>query len=271
MQDKRVMRNVYINAIALLAGFICTLLAGFVTNTPVQLFLGGLGGAVLGTSLSGFLSLLKTLDLTELIIETVQTLKRNTGTDEDLLANKYRKKFYHYHATVVTGERLWVLAIFDFSKFYAPNSIKCATSFISGTRGPMDYALHGTIVGRSLMISDYIDLGPRCTHIGFFPFFGEQYTDVAHGFLFHENWDNQYEVAPCLITQHPLENVSSPGPIDKSISKRLDIRWAHSVGSGTPFNFGIPVPFDLHSLVRPPPRDIHSQLAAPEQDEASAA
>jgi hypothetical protein len=264
MQDKRVMRNVYINAMALLAGFICTLLAGFVTNAPVQLFLGGLGGAVLGTSLSGFLSLLRSLDLTELIIETVQTLKRNSGLDEERLADRYRKKFYHYHATIVTGERVWVLTVFDFSKFYAPNSVKCTTSFIVGTRAPMDYILYGTIIGRSLLISDHIDLGPRCTHIGFFPFFGENYTDIAHGFLFHENWDNQYEVAPCLITQHPLDGVSSPGPIEDSIGTQLDIRWAHSVASGTPFNFGIPVPFDLQSLVRPPPRDVHNLPQAKE-------
>lgn len=256
ISDRRIHRNIFLNVILTFLGIILVLGGGFTIVLPVQLFLIGMGSAVLGAAMGGYFSLLRNLDLTELILEAVSSQQRASVVVEQNLTSAFRKRYYHYHATVVSGQRCWVLAIFDFSQEFAPGGLRCKTSFIAGDRRPMDYTIYGLFLGRSLILSDNIDIGPRCTHIEIFPFFAESYAAVAHGFLFHENWDAQPQISPALLAQQPLDGISGPGQIDDTNAKKLDLRWANQVKAGEPLNLD-PSIFQVDFLVRPPTPVIH--------------
>jgi hypothetical protein len=249
--DRRVHRNVFINVILAFAGIVITLAAGFVVSDPIKLFLVGVGGAILGAAMTGYLLLIKSLDLTELVFEAMTSHQRATNADEERLTSLFRKKYYHYHATVVSGSRCWILSIFDFGQEFVPGGLRCKTSFVASDRRPMDYVIHGLILGRSLVLSDNIDIGPRCTHVEIFPFFGESYAAIAHGFLFHENWDAQPQVSPSLLAQQPVEGITGPGQVDEKNGKKLDERWARSVIAGNPLNLN-PQIYNVTSLIRQP-------------------
>jgi len=267
--DRRIHHNVFINFILGFTGVVITLASGFVQVDPIKLFLAGVGGAILGASITGYLLLVKSLDLTELVFETMSSRQRASNADEDKLTSTFRKRYYHYHATVVDGNRCWILAILDFSQAFVPGGLRCQTSFAASARHPMDYVIHGTILGKSLVLSDYIDIGPRCTHVEIFPFSGESFAETAHGFLFHDNWDGQPQVSPALLAEHPLEGITQLGQVDEENSNKLDERWANLVIPGTPLNLN-PDIYDVKCLIRQPTHRLQTASDSHIEDKISA-
>jgi hypothetical protein len=222
--DKRVHRTVALN-ITLASLGVGLLIASAYAHSALALTMSAIGGALLGSSVGGFWSLLRHFDLTEQLFEIVESLRHSISSSEADLG-QIRKKYYHYHVSVRERQRIWIYSVMDFSQQIAPGCVRATVRFKFAHSNETEFHFKAYRLGDLLLLTENADPGKPINHCGVFPFFGKSYAQGSHGLAFHETWDFEQEFSPCLIADRPLVQGISEGVVPSAYVDQLDSRWA---------------------------------------------
>lgn len=183
------------------------------------------GGAILGSSLSGWLSkkdILRVEQNTLAVLE--KTLTSKFRSKEENLIN-YRKEWHIYHVSEINKETVWRHHHFDFSCNHSVGSLNCEVKSSDKNGDQSSYFVEGGVRDSRLIIFEKAKGSEEPVGIYILPLFCEAFHTTHHGFGIIKSWDGNSILSPVIMSRKPLPDIKSQETLGKEDGQKLDIVW----------------------------------------------
>lgn len=194
-----------------------------------ELFYAAIGGALIGTGISGIIEIFKKKsqydDLSKIITSYLEP-NRYISKEEDI--KNLRRKWHLYWSTVSSsGNNFWNYATLDFSKKHRQGILETEFKIYNHDKNVFTYNLVAFKKRKSsplVMIHESLDYEEA---IGVYVFQDLNLSEVFYGFLYHMDWKKDRRISPTIMSTTPLTDKKNikVGPLLEQDSKILSKKW----------------------------------------------
>lgn len=190
-----------------------------------QDWLTAIGGAVLGSSISAFISYRETWDFRDKIQGLLtDSLRQGFSSNHEAL-QKYKIKYHLYHVSRKDAKDIWWHSIVDFSESLPVDKLLATTVIIGTDNKEIRYRVEGGLRDQRLVLFREPVAGSEPCAVYVFPEMDFDFNGKHCGVIFHMTWDKKDAICSAIITDKALFNREEIGQLPDGNASELDQMW----------------------------------------------
>ncbi|MDW3192948.1 MAG: hypothetical protein R8G66_11310 [Cytophagales bacterium] len=191
-----------------------------------ELIYASIGGALIGTGISGLIEIFKKksqYDDFNNILKNSLNPEGFKSREEDIKA--FRRKWHLYWSTVNnSGLEFWNYTVLDFSKKPSVGNLTAELKLLNYEKKEFNYNLEAfkkdnlspfTMIHQSLSHNE-----ARAIYI-----FQDLNLEALYGFQYHMDWQKERRISCTIMSPDPFFKNQKTGPLDNSQGDELQSKW----------------------------------------------
>jgi hypothetical protein len=159
------------------------------------------GGAMMAIGLSSLVALLVGSDNEDIVQLLFKKDLMLSPTDD---IKPYVGKWYSYWVTKKSQTDFWNSSEFTLERGSYSGALEGRYSITSPDGEEKRYGVSCALRGDSVIVVDSAESGKEPASVSIYPYMGHLVPHVFAGLAFHETWDLDFAISPCLLSRVPL-------------------------------------------------------------------
>lgn len=182
--------------------------------------MSSIGGALLGTSISEFVTMGNRKSITKILEESL----KSTFTSDESQIKTLRKKWHNYQGSELDGKFVWAYVPIDLGRTISPGVL--IAELTNKAIGSNIYKAVAGVRDNRLLLFSKAENSTEPTVVEIFPYMLEKYHKLYCGLCMTRTWDGNDAIAPTILSETLIRKWNKPGIItDKEVSDYLSQLW----------------------------------------------
>ena len=150
---------------------------------------------------------------------------------EEEVIRHFRKKWHHYHVTLMDGEYVWRHGIYDFGQFHVKGRLAAEAVYTDARGNKTPYRVEAGMRDQRLVCLIKTTVGKEPTFVEIQPLMGLSFQPRFYGIAVLQTWDGTFALTPTIMSLQPVHECDIDEDIRGEMAERFDKTWLDGFSS----------------------------------------